>query len=132
MGTFKETFKTEMAAQKAEKERQKEAKRKAREAKGPLLPRILTNAKSIGIGGLYSLAYLSFVYCLILFITLYLPSLLAVIVSYFDAASTLIMSVQCACLFLTAWVFVVSFVIVRKVTRVYKKGIKSLFHSVSE
>lgn len=129
MGTFKDTFKKEMAAQKAAKEQAKEARRKEREAKGPLIIRIMTNAKNIAIGGFYSVAYLLVVYCAVLFVTLYLPSLLNVIVAYFDATTTLVITVECACLFFTAWIFVLSFVIVKKVTQIYKNGIKSLFHS---
>lgn len=129
MGTFKETFKKEMVAQKAAKEQAKELRRKEREAKGPLIVRIMANAKNIAIGGFYSVAYLLVVYCAVLFVTLYLPSLLNVIVSYFNAASTLIITVECACLFFTAWIFVLSFVIVKKVTQIYTNGIKSLFHS---
>lgn len=129
MGTFKDTFKKEMAAQKAAKEQAKEARRKEREVKGPLIIRIMANAKNIAIGGFYSVAYLLVVYCAVLFVTLYLPSLLNVIVAYFDATTTLIITVECACLFFTAWIFVLSFVIVKKVTQIYKNGIKSLFHS---
>ena len=129
MGTFKDTFKKEMAAQKAVKEQAKELRRKEREAKGPLIVRIMANAKNIAIGGIYSVAYLLVVYCVVLFVTLYLPSLLNVIVAYFDATTTLIITVECACLFFTAWIFVLSFVIVKKVTQIYTNGIKSLFHS---
>ena len=129
MGTFKDTFKKEMAAQKAAKEQAKELRRKEREAKGPLIVRIMANAKNIAISGFYSVAYLLVVYCTVLFVTLYLPSLLNVIVSYFNATTTLIITVECACLFFTAWIFVLSFVIVKKVTQIYTNGIKSLFHS---
>lgn len=129
MGTFKDTFKKEMTAQKAAKEQAKELRRKEREAKGPLIVRIMANAKNIVIGGFYSVAYLLVVYCAVLFVTLYLPSLLNVIVSYFNATTTLIITVECACLFFTAWIFVLSFVIVKKVTQIYTNGIKSLFHS---
>ena len=129
MGTFKETFKKEMVAQKAAKEQAKELRRKEREAKGPLIVRIMANAKNIAIGGFYSVAYMLVIYCAVLFVTLYLPSLLNVIVSYFNAATTLIITVECACLFFTAWIFVLSFVIVKKVTQIYTNGIKSLFHS---
>ena len=129
MGTFKDTFKKEMAAQKAAKEQAKELRRKEREAKGPLIVRIMANAKNIAIGGFYSVAYLLVVYCAVLFVTLYLPSLLNVIVSYFNATTSLIITVECACLFFTAWIFVLSFVIVKKVTQIYTNGIKSLFRS---
>lgn len=129
MGTFKDTFKKEMAAQKAAKEQAKEARRKEREAKGPLVIRIMANMKNITISGLYSVAYLLVVYCAVLFVTLYLPSLLNVIISYFDVTTTLVITVECACLFFTAWIFVLSFVIVKKVTQIYKNGIKSLFCS---
>ena len=128
MGTFKDTFKKEMAAQKAAKEQAKELRRKEREAKGPLIVRIIANAKNIAIGCFYSIAYLLVIYCAVLFVTLYLPSLLNVIVSYFDATATLVITVECACLFFTAWIFVLSFTIVKKVTQIYKNGIKSLFH----
>lgn len=129
MGTFKDTFKKEMDAQKAAKEQAKELRRKEREAKGPLIVRIIANAKNIAIGCFYSIAYLLVIYCAVLFVTLYLPSLLNVIVSYFDATATLVITVECACLFFTAWIFVLSFTIVKKVTQIYKNGIKSLFHS---
>lgn len=129
MGTFKDTFKKEMAAQKAAKEQAKELRRKEREAKGPLIVRIIANAKNIAIGCFYSIAYLLVIYCAVLFVTLYLPSLLNVIVSYFDATATLVITVECACLFFTTWIFVLSFTIVKKVTQIYKNGIKSLFHS---
>lgn len=129
MGTFKDTFKKEMAAQKAAKEQAKELRRKEREAKGSFIVRIIANAKNIVIGGFYSIAYLLVIYCAVLFVTLYLPSLLNVIVAYFDATATLVITVECACLFFTAWIFVLSFVIVKKVTQIYKNGIKSLFHS---
>ena len=129
MGTFKDTFKKEMVAQKAAKEQAKELRRKEREAKGPLIVRIMANAKNIAIGCFYSIAYLLVIYCTVLFVTLYLPSLLNVIVSYFDATATLVITVECACLFFTAWIFVLSFVIVKKVTQIYTNGIKSLFHS---
>ena len=129
MGTFKDTFKKEMDAQKAAKEQAKELRRKEREAKGPLIVRIMANAKNIAIGGFYSVAYMLVIYCAVLFVTLYLPSLLNVIVSYFNGTTTLIITVECACLFFTAWIFVLSFVIVKKVTQIYTNGIKSLFHS---
>lgn len=129
MGTFKDTFKKEMVAQKAAKEQAKELRRKEREAKGPLIVRIMANAKNIAIGGFYSVAYMLVIYCAVLFVTLYLPSLLNVIVSYFNGTTTLIITVECACLFFTAWIFVLSFVIVKKVTQIYTNGIKSLFHS---
>lgn len=129
MGTFKETFKKEMVAQKAAKEQAKELRRKEREAKGPLIVRIMANAKNIAIGGFYSVAYMLVIYCAVLFVTLYLPSLLNVIVSYFNGTTTLVITVECACLFFTAWIFVLSFVIVKKVTQIYTNGIKSLFHS---
>lgn len=128
MGTFKDTFKKEMAAQKAAKEQEKAEKKKERENKGSLAVRILANTKNIGISGLYTVAYMLVVYCIVLFITMYLPSLLNVIVSYFDASTSIVLTVECACLFFTAWIFVISFVIIKKITKVYTGGIKALFN----
>lgn len=127
MNTFTETFKKEMAAQKAARDKAREDRRKEREAKGPLLLRLLANTKNICIAGTYSVAYALFVYCVVLFITMYLPSLLGVIVSFFDADTAFVLAVECACLFFTGWVFILSFVIIRQVTRIYTKGVRRLF-----
>lgn len=127
MGKFKDTFKSEMEAQKAAKIKAKEERKQMRDAKGPLLFRLMENTKNIGIAGFYSIAYALFVYCIVLFITMYLPSLLGVIVSFFDANTAIILTVECSCLFFTAWIFVLSFVIVKKITKIYLKGTKNLF-----
>jgi len=127
MGTFKDTFKAEMEAQKEERRKAKEARKKANEAKGPLLDRIVLHTRNFGIGGIYSALYLVAVYCVVMFGTLYLPALLNVIIGYFNANTTLIIAVDDACLFFTAWMFVISFVIIRTITRVYTRGIKKLF-----
>lgn len=127
MGTFTETFKTEMAAQKAAKAKAKEERKKEREAKGSLLVRACSNIKAISIAGIYSIVYALFVYCVILSVTMYLPLLLGVIVSFFNTETVFVMAVECSSLFFTAWVFVLSFVIIRKATRCYTKGIKRLF-----
>lgn len=132
MGKFKETFNAEMAAQRAEKIQRKEARKKAKEAKGPLLPRIMSNARNVGIGLVYSFLYFAVVYCIVLFCTLYLPDLLGVIVSYFEGMNVTILSVECACLFFTAWIFAASFFIVRGITKTYLKGIRRLFHPDGE
>ena len=127
MGTFKETFKSEMAAQKAAKLKAKEDRNKEREAKGSLLFRLVLNTRNIGIAGFYSIAYALFVYCVVLFITMYLPALLGVIVSFFNAETAIVLTVECSCLFFTAWIFVLSFAIIKKITKVYKLSIKRLF-----
>lgn len=127
MASFKDTFKAEVAAQNEAKRKAKEERKKANAAKGPLWMRVMAQSKNIGIGGLYSILYLAFVYCVIMFGTLYLPTLLNVIIGYFEADTTLVISVNNVCLFFTAWVFVISFVIVRAVTKIYKNGMKKLF-----
>ena len=127
MGTFKDTFKAEMEAQKEERRKEKEARKKANEAKGPLIDRIAMHAKNFGIGGVYSVIYLVVVYCIVMFGTLYLPALLNVIIGYFNASTALVIAVDDACLFFTAWMFVISFVIVRSITRMYIRSIKKLF-----
>ena len=128
MGTFTTTLRRELNAQKEEKKREKQRRKEEKEKKGPLIIRILQHTKEIGFGLVYSAAYLCIVYCIILFITLYLPTLLNVILASFDAASTITMAAQCSCLFLTGWIFVISFVIVKKITKIYTNGIKNLFH----
>lgn len=132
MGTFKNTFNREILAQKEAKAKAKEEKRKAKENREPLAVRIMVNAKSLAIGFVYSFAYVMFTYCIIMFGTLYLPSLLNVIISYFDASSTIVINVECACLFFTAWMFIISFAIIKKVTTIYVNGVKALFHSSKE
>lgn len=132
MGTFTETFRTEMAAQKAAKAKAKEDRRKEREARGSLLVRACSNIRAVSIAGVYSIVYGLFVYCVILSLTMYLPLFLGVIVSFFDAETVFVMSVECASLFFTAWIFVLSFVIVRKATRCYTKGIRRLFPADTE
>lgn len=127
MGTFKETFKREMEAQKAAKLKTKEDRKKEREAKGSLLFRLVSNTRNIGIAGLYSIAYTLFVYCIVLFVTMYLPTLLSVIVSSFNAEASIVLTVECSCLFFTAWIFVLSFVIIKKITKVYTRSIRRLF-----
>ena len=127
MGTFKETFKSEMEAQKAAKLKAKEDRKKERDAKGPLIFRLFANAKSIGIAGIYSIAYALFVYCAVLFITMYLPTLLGAIVSFFNAETSIVLTVECSCLFFTAWIFVLSFAIVKQITKVYTRSIRHLF-----
>lgn len=123
-----ETFNEEMTKQKEMKAKQKEEREKEREAKGPLGYRIVSNVKNLFIGGIYSAIYLAFTYCVVIFITLYLPDVLRFIVNYFDAATVLVINVECACLFFTAWVFIASFIIIKAVTKLYLKGLKKLFH----
>ena len=127
MGTFKETFKSEMEAQKAAKLKAKEDRKKEREVKGSLLFRLLSNTRNIGVAGLYSVAYMLFVYCVVLFITMYLPALLGVIVSFFNAETAIILTVECSCLFFTGWIFILSFVIIKQITKVYTRSIRRLF-----
>lgn len=131
MASFKETFKAEVAAQNEAKRKAKEERKKANEAKGPLWMRVATQSKNICVGGLYSIIYLAVVYCVIMFGTLYLPTLLNVVINYFDANTVLVLSVNNVCLFFTAWMFVISFVVVRAATKIYKKAINKLFRGES-
>lgn len=123
---FVTTFKNEIAAQNKAKADAKEARRKAREAKGPLLPRLLANSKNIAFGAISSLLYLVIVYLIIMFTTLYLPTMLGVILASFESTA-LAVTVQYALQFFTLWMLIITVAIVWVITKIYVKGMKHLF-----
>lgn len=126
IGTFKKTMNEELTSQKEAKKAAKAAKREARSRKEPLSVRFMANIKAIAATVLYSMLMLSFSYCLVMLGTMYLPSILDYILKSFGS-STLMMSVQMACLFFTLWFFAFTFWIIRTVGRIYVKGVKAAF-----
>lgn len=113
----------------------KKAKKAEREAKGPLVIRAGQFIKRWTVRLFHTLFFVVFVYVFVMSCVSLIPAALGYIVGSFgytlESAAEIILA-SLSGLFFTAWVFAVSFFIVKKVFGIYSKNIKKTIPEQSE
>lgn len=91
--------------------------------------KILSDTKGIFIGAFHTLVCLGFGYIIIIMFTILIPSTVAYILgslgfSNDNATGAMFIVSLMAALFLTAWIFVLSFMFLRFIWKIYKRNMK--------
>ena len=116
-------LKEEKNRQKAEKER----KRQAKKAQGPFIDRLIAFVKVWFLRLFYTFFMFMGMYLLILCGTLFVPPVMAYILGglgYTMASTTEILLSALSGLFLTAWMFAITFFLGKKIMKLYMNGMK--------
>lgn len=125
MGNFSDVLEPIKAEKRRQKE-EKEKRRKARQAE-PFADRAMAFVKRWGIRIFYTFFMVAAMYFIILCGTLFVPPAMAYILGglgYSLATTTEVILAIFSGLFLTAWVFVVTFFLGKKVMKIYMINMK--------
>lgn len=122
-----EAIKSIMSGYKDEIKRRKEEKKRKKETQDPFPVRAKRFVKASFLIAFYTVFFVSFSYVFIMFCTSILPSAISVIVVGLGYKLTTVAEMflgACVGLFFTAWVFVISFVVIRKAFSIYINAVK--------